>query len=122
MLGVVALVAVLVPGIGFGVYGARRWIDLGPLQLQPSEFAKVGVLLWGADLLARKQQLGTLRRARHLFIPLVPGFVLVVALVMLEPDLGTTLLLHADPARPAVDGRHADALLRRSWSRWSAAR
>ena len=44
-----------------------------------------------ADLLARKQHLGTLTRARHLFVPLLPGFVLVVALVMLEPDLGTTL-------------------------------
>jgi len=91
ILSVVSLMAVLVPGIGFGVYGARRWIDLGPLQLQPSEFAKVGVLLWGADLLARKQQLGTLRRARHLFIPLVPGVGFVAALIMLEPDLGTTL-------------------------------
>jgi cell division protein FtsW len=90
LLGIVALVAVLVPGIGFGVYGARRWIDIGPLQLQPSEFAKVGVLLWGGDLLARKQQLGTLRRARHLFVPLVPGFACVAGLVMLEPDLGTT--------------------------------
>jgi cell division protein FtsW len=91
ILGIAALVAVLIPGIGFGVYGARRWIDLGPLQLQPSEFAKVGVLLWGGDLLARKQQLGTLRKARHLFVPLVPGFACVAALVMLEPDLGTTL-------------------------------
>jgi cell division protein FtsW len=90
ILGLVALCAVLVPGIGFGVYGARRWIDIGPLQLQPSELAKVGVLLWGADLLARKQQLGTLRRARHLFLPLVPGFAVVAGLVMLEPDLGTT--------------------------------
>ncbi len=90
VLGLVALVAVLIPGIGFGVYGARRWIDIGPLQLQPSELAKVGVLLWGGDLLARKQQLGTLRRARHLFLPLVPGFALVAGLVMLEPDLGTT--------------------------------
>jgi cell division protein FtsW len=89
-LALVALVAVLVPGIGVGVYGARRWIDLGPLQLQPSELAKVGMLLWGADLLARKQQLGTLRRARHLFVPLVPGFALVSLLVMAEPDLGTT--------------------------------
>ncbi|HEV7212947.1 MAG TPA: putative lipid II flippase FtsW, partial [Blastococcus sp.] len=90
-IGIVALVAVLIPGIGVGVYGARRWIDLGPMQLQPSELAKVGVLLWGGDLLARKQQLGTLRKARHLFLPLVPGFVFVIALVMLEPDLGTTL-------------------------------
>jgi cell division protein FtsW len=89
-LGFFSLVAVLIPGIGFGVYGARRWIDLGPFQLQPSEFAKIGVLLWGADLLSRKQALGTLTRARHLFIPLVPGFALIAGLVMLEPDLGTT--------------------------------
>lgn len=90
LVALIALVAVLIPGIGVGVYGARRWIDLGPLQLQPSELAKVGLLLWGSDLLARKQSLGTLRRARHLFIPLLPGFALVALLVMLEPDLGTT--------------------------------
>jgi cell division protein FtsW len=89
-LAIMSLFAVLVPGIGVSAYGARRWIDLGPLQLQPSELAKVGMLLWGADLLARKQQFGTLRRARHLFIPLVPGFAFVSLLVMLEPDLGTT--------------------------------
>jgi cell division protein FtsW len=89
-LGIVALVAVLVPGIGVEAYGARRWIDIGPLQLQPSELAKIGVLLWGADLLARKQQLGTLSKARHLFVPLLPGFAFVAMLVMLEPDLGTT--------------------------------
>jgi cell division protein FtsW len=89
-LALIALLAVLVPGVGVGVYGARRWIDIGPLQLQPSELAKVGMLLWGADLLARKQQLGTLRRARHLFVPLLPGFALVSLLVMAEPDLGTT--------------------------------
>jgi cell division protein FtsW len=90
-IGIIVLVAVLVPGIGVEVYGARRWIDVGPLQLQPSEIAKVGMLLWGADLLARKQQLGTLRRARHLFVPLLPGFAFVTVLVMAEPDLGTTL-------------------------------
>jgi cell division protein FtsW len=89
-LALITLVAVLVPGIGVGVYGARRWIDIGPLQLQPSELAKVAMLLWGADLLARKQQLGSLKRARHLFVPLLPGFALVSLLVMLEPDLGTT--------------------------------
>jgi cell division protein FtsW len=91
LLAIVALFAVLVPGIGVQIFGSRRWIDLGPLQLQPSELAKVGMLLWGADLLARKQQFGTLRRARHLFLPLLPGFGFVAMLVMLEPDLGTTL-------------------------------
>jgi cell division protein FtsW len=90
-LSIFALFAVLVPGVGVQIFGARRWIDVGPLQLQPSELAKIGLLLWGADLLARKQQLGTLTRARHLFVPLLPGFAFVVALIMLEPDLGTTL-------------------------------
>lgn len=89
-LAILALVAVLIPGVGVNINGANRWINLGPLQVQPSEFAKVALLLWGADLLARKQQFGTLRRARHLFVPLVPGFILVGLLVMLEPDLGTT--------------------------------
>lgn len=89
-LAVLALVAVLIPGIGVRMFGARRWMDLGPLQLQPTEFAKVAMLLWGADLLARKQQLGTLTRARHLFVPLLPGFAVIAVLVMLEPDLGTT--------------------------------
>jgi len=90
LLSLILLFAVMVPGIGVNVNGARRWIDLGPLQLQPSELAKIGLLLWGADLLARKQQLGTLRRARHLFVPLVPGFAFVAMLIMLEPDFGTT--------------------------------
>jgi cell division protein FtsW len=91
VLAIVTLVAVLIPGVGVVFYGARRWIDVGPFQVQPSEFAKVAILLWGGDLLARKQQLGTLRRARHLFVPLLPGVVLVAGLIMLEPDLGTTL-------------------------------
>ena len=88
---IVSLLAVLVPGIGVSAYGARRWIDLGPLEVQPSEFAKLAILLWAADLLARKQQLGTLTRLRHLLVPLVPAFVFVIGLVMVEPDLGTTL-------------------------------
>jgi cell division protein FtsW len=90
-IALVLLFAVLVPGIGVGVYGARRWIDLGPIQLQPSEVAKLAILLWAADLLIRKQHLKTLDRAVHVFVPLIPVFVLVCVLVMLEPDLGTTM-------------------------------
>jgi cell division protein FtsW len=91
LIGLVALLAVLVPGVGVQINGARRWIALGPLQLQPSEFVKIAILLWGADLLARKQELRTLNKARQLFVPLVPGFVMICLLVVLEPDLGTTL-------------------------------
>lgn len=92
LLSLLLLVGALVPGIGLAINGAHRWIALGGLQLQPSEIGKLALLLWGADLLARKQQLGTLTRTRHLFVPLLPGAVLFCTLVMLEPDLGTTLV------------------------------
>jgi cell division protein FtsW len=82
------LVAVL--GIGTNVNGASRWIGGGSLQIQPSELAKVALILYGADLLARKP-----KRVRSLegFMP----FLLVVGgaclLIMLEPDMGTTMVI-----------------------------
>ncbi len=82
------LVAVL--GIGSTVNGASRWIGSGSMQIQPSELAKVALILYGADLLARKP-----KRARSLegFMP----FLLVVGaaclLIMLEPDMGTTMVI-----------------------------
>ena len=84
------LVLVLVPHVGNEVDGAVRWIALpGGFNLQPSELAKFSLALWGADLLVRKKKL--LGDWRHLFVPLVPVTVLVLALIMLEPDMGTTL-------------------------------
>ncbi len=86
------LFAVLVPGIGRNVDGARRWIALpGGFNLQPSELAKLGIAVWGADLLVRKRKL--LRDWKHLVIPLVPVVGLVGVLVMLEPDMGTTIVV-----------------------------
>jgi cell division protein FtsW len=88
VLAVVLLVAVLVPGIGRNVYGARRWIGVGAgVQLQPSELAKVALVVGGADLLARKQRL--LHEIRHLLVPLVPIALLLATLVIAEPDMGT---------------------------------
>lgn len=86
---VLALAVVLVPGIGVWAHGGRRWIDLGPLQLQPSEPAKLAFVLWGAAVLVRKDRL--LQQWKHLLAPLVPMTTLLAGLVMLEPDLGTTL-------------------------------
>jgi cell division protein FtsW len=90
----VLLVVVLVPGIGRNVDGARRWIPL-PMgfNLQPSELAKLGLTLWGADLLVRKRKL--LGEWKHLLVPLVPAVGLVAVLVMLEPDMGTTIVVSA---------------------------
>jgi len=84
-------VLVLVPGIGVTVRGSTRWLDLGPLWVQPSELAKVGLALWGADLLVRKRRL--LHQWKHLLVPLLPVAIVLFALVMLEPDLGTTLCM-----------------------------
>ena len=85
----VLLVAVLIPGVGLNIKGAQRWIAVGPLQMQPAEVAKLAFALWGADLLVRKQRL--LGQARHLVMPLVPVAALLAGLVVLEPDLGTSL-------------------------------
>jgi cell division protein FtsW len=85
---------VLVPGLGRSVDGGQRWISFGgPLQLQPSEPAKLALILWGADLLARKEKLRLLTEWRQLLIPFLPGAGLLVLLVMLGNDLGTTLVL-----------------------------
>ncbi|MCW2889170.1 MAG: cell division protein FtsW [Streptosporangiaceae bacterium] len=94
LLSVLALVLVLVPGMGATAGVATRWLSFGGFfQLQPSEPAKLALTLWGADLLARKEKLGQLTEWRQLLIPLLPGAGLVVLLVMLGNDLGTTLVL-----------------------------
>ncbi|GAA2407707.1 putative lipid II flippase FtsW [Actinomadura vinacea] len=93
LLSIVALLLVLVPGLGRTAGGATRWIALGPLQIQPSEPAKLALVLWGADLLARKERLGQLTEWKPLLVPLLPGAGLLVLLVMLGDDLGTTLIL-----------------------------
>ncbi|MCW2905046.1 MAG: cell division protein FtsW [Streptosporangiaceae bacterium] len=94
LLSVLALALVLVPGLGQTAGGAKRWLGFsGAFQLQPSEPAKLGLVLWGADLLARKEKLRQLTEWRHLLMPLLPGTGLVVLLVMLGNDLGTTLVL-----------------------------
>lgn len=93
LLAIVCLALVLVPGLGRSAGGATRWVDLGPVQVQPSELAKLALVLWGADLLARKDRLGQLTEWRPLLVPLMPGAGVLVLLVMLGSDLGTTLVL-----------------------------
>ncbi|HZB29909.1 MAG TPA: FtsW/RodA/SpoVE family cell cycle protein, partial [Streptosporangiaceae bacterium] len=74
LLSILALVLVLVPGLGRSHGGATRWISFGgPFQLQPSEPAKLALVLWGADLLARKEKLRMLTDWKQLLIPLLPG-------------------------------------------------
>jgi cell division protein FtsW len=93
IVSVLGLLLTLIPGVGVVSGGAARWIELGPFQLQPSELAKLAFVIWGADLLARKERLGQLTEWRHLLMPLMPGAGLICMLVMLGDDLGTTFVL-----------------------------
>jgi cell division protein FtsW len=94
VVALVLLVLVLVPGIGVSVNGNQNWIDVaGPFRIQPAELAKLALVLWGADLLTRKRKL--LNEQKHVLIPLVPVAALVVGLVLLGGDLGTSLILMA---------------------------
>jgi cell division protein FtsW len=88
------LVLVIVPGVGETRFGATRWLGVGGFVFQPSEIAKLALLLWLADVLERKRPAdGSLHRTEHLLIPAVPALVVLAVLVMLQPDLGTTVLL-----------------------------
>jgi cell division protein FtsW len=93
MVAVSLLGLLLVLAVGHSANGAERWIQVAGFQVQPSEFAKLAFVLWGADLLARKEKAGQLTEWRHLLIPLLPGAAIVSMLVMLGDDLGTTFIL-----------------------------
>ncbi len=86
-----ALVAVLVPGLGIVRGGARRWIGLGAINVQPSELAKIAVVLYLARSIVRKSG-----RIETFSVGIVPHVIVVAvfaALVVVEPDFGTAALL-----------------------------
>lgn len=89
--GIALLLAVLVPGIGFKVGGARRWINFGSFLFQPTEFVKLAVILYLASWYDKRQQ-----HARDLYYGFLPSLAivgLVAGLIILEPDIGTMLVL-----------------------------
>ena len=90
---VAVLGLLLTPLIGTTYQGATRELVFGPVVFQASELAKLAFLLWGADLLARKEKLSQLDDWRYLLIPLLPGAGILAMLVMLGDDLGTTFIL-----------------------------
>jgi rod shape determining protein RodA len=84
------LILVIIPGIGSKRFGARRWIDLGPIQFQPSEFAKLALVFAQANFLSRPRE--ELRQLR-LFWKSLGMTALPFALILIEPDLGSALVL-----------------------------
>jgi cell division protein FtsW len=84
------LLVVLVPGVGVSTNGASRWIAAGSFQIQPSELAKLALLLYGAHLLAARPKI--VRNVRTL-VPYLAVVGLACLLMLAEPDLGTAIVV-----------------------------
>jgi cell division protein FtsW len=88
---IVLLILVLIPGIGVRIRSASRWIRFGPLVIQPSEFAKLAIIIFLAYSMARKQE-----KIRYFSIGFLPHLVVAgifIVLIEKEPDFGTALAL-----------------------------
>ncbi len=81
--------------LGITVNGNRNWLYLGsPLfSIQPAEFAKLAMIVWGADIMARKQRL--LDRPKHLLVPFLPVTSVLILLVLFQGDAGTAVVMAA---------------------------
>lgn len=87
---VVTLVLPLVPALGKDIKGNRNWIEFAGFTLQPSEFAKFGLILWSAYHL---RNLDLFKDTKKSLFFLVPGFIIIEFLIILQKDLGTALLV-----------------------------
>jgi cell division protein FtsW len=93
LVSIALLALVRVPGLGQEVNGNTNWLGVGPLVIQPAEIAKLAVVLWAAHVYALKdRRLGSLNQV---LMPVVPGMLVIVGLVVLGHDLGTALVLMA---------------------------
>ncbi|MBA8823418.1 cell division protein FtsW [Saccharopolyspora lacisalsi] len=90
LLCLLALALVLTP-LGSEAGGSQSWFMIGGVSIQPVEFAKIAFALWGAHVLVTKRAL--LAQYRHLLVPVVPAALLMFTLVVLQPDLGSTVTL-----------------------------
>ncbi len=85
------LVAVLIPQLGKGVNGARRWLVIGPISFQPSELAKFAVLLYAADYMVRKMDVK--ERFFRAVLPMGLAVAIVGVLLLAEPDMGAFMVI-----------------------------
>jgi len=89
---IVALLLVIIPGVGSQRYGAQRWLDLGFFTLQPSEPAKAAVLLVTAGILVRSK-VGTIRQSLGTLWKLALAAGVPIFLILLQPDLKSAIVL-----------------------------
>jgi cell division protein FtsW len=90
----VSLVLLLMTAfMGISVYGNKNWLALGPIQIQPSEIAKLALILWAGHIYALKER--RLHSVHQIVMPVVPGLLLATGLVLIGKDLGTALVFGA---------------------------
>ncbi len=89
--GFVLLALVLIPGIGRDVNGARRWLPLGIVNLQPSELMKLFAVLYAADYTVRK--MSHMQDLKKAFLPMASAMVAVGVLLLKEPDFGAFVVI-----------------------------
>lgn len=87
------LILVLIPGVGIEIYGSRRWIGVGFIGIQPSELTKLSVLIYFATWLTTKVKGKVKNSFIDVFLPFLLMIGFVTILLMLEPDLGTTVVI-----------------------------
>ena len=90
-LSFILLVLVLIPHVGKASYGARRWFKIGPINFQPSEFAKMAMLIYAADFLTRKHS--KIAHFKEGFLPLIMVMGAMCLLIVKQPDLGNSVLI-----------------------------
>jgi cell division protein FtsW len=91
LLSLFTLVLVLIPGIGTVVNGARRWLSLGVMNFQPSELAKLAVVIYAADYMVRKMEVK--ERFFRAVLPMGAAVAIVGALLLAEPDMGAFMVI-----------------------------
>jgi len=85
------LVVVFIPGIGHNAGGSSRWVGLGPIQLQPSELMKLAMVVFAADLLARRDRQAD--QFRSVVRPLLTVMAVAAVFIIKQPDLGTAIVV-----------------------------
>ena len=85
------LIAVLIPHIGSVVNGARRWIGFGPINFQPSELAKIAILLYASDYMVRKMEVK--ERFFRAVLPMAVAIGVVGSLLLAQPDMGAFMVI-----------------------------
>ncbi|WP_162149068.1 FtsW/RodA/SpoVE family cell cycle protein, partial [Arthrobacter sp. H41] len=91
LVGSFVLTLLVFTPLGIEVNGNRNWIGIGPITVQPSEFLKLSIIIWGSAVLSRRTRVS--RNMRPFLFPVLPVSLAAVALVLAGKDLGTAMIL-----------------------------